>query len=59
VTVVLESTPTGEEAWGRVSAPVAAAIATLAYAEPQGSWRYRLRAFSRDGRTVYSNEVVP
>jgi hypothetical protein len=58
-TVVLESTTAEDEVWTRVSAPVAFTVTTLSYAEPPGSWRYRLRALTRDGRTANSNEVTP
>jgi hypothetical protein len=57
--VALEATVRSDEAWMRVSAPVTADVTTLAYAEPSGTWRYRLRAIVRDGRTAYSNEVAP
>jgi hypothetical protein len=57
--VALESSTAIDEAWTRVSAPVAASVATLTYVEPPGAWRYRLRALSRDGRSAYSNEVAP
>ena len=57
--VVLEATRRNDDAWMRVSAPVTSDVTTLAYAEPLGTWRYRLRALARDGRTAYSNEVAP
>ena len=43
--------------WKRVSPPISETITTYSYSQSAGSWQYRLRVMSPDGRVAYSNTV--
>ena len=44
--------------WQRVSAPLPETATYYAYSQSPGTWSYRLRVMSPDGRSAYSNMVT-
>lgn len=56
--VALELSSDGAK-WQRVSPPLAETVTTFAYTQSTGIWQYRLRVMSPDGRSAFSNVVIP